>query len=109
MTKKVSYNAVGLKVTLECVDNDGVAIPLTDAKNLKIKLRPQSGSTATAVVKNATLEGSGADGRLYCLTESGDLDTIGDWLAQAYYEKGTYEGHTIPVTVFTVVANLDET
>ncbi|MBN8654377.1 MAG: hypothetical protein J0M11_01480 [Anaerolineae bacterium] len=37
------------------------------------------------------------------------IDTIGDWLAQAYYEKGTYEGHTIPVTVFTVVANLDGT
>lgn len=107
MTKKVSYNAVGLKVTLECVDNDGVAIDLTGAENLKIKLRPQSGAAATAVVKTATLEGVGTNGTLYCLTESGDLDTIGDWLAQAYYEKGTYEGHTIPVTIFTVVANLD--
>lgn len=109
MTIEVPYNVVGLKVTLHCVDNDGVAIPLTDAENLKIKLRPESGSAATAVVKTATLEGSGADGKLYCLTESGDIDTIGDWLAQAYYEKGTYEGHTIPVTVFTVVANLDGT
>jgi hypothetical protein len=75
MTIEVPYNVVGLKVTLHCVDNDGVAIPLTDAENLKIKLRPESGTAATAVVKTATLEGSGADGRLYCLTESGDIDT----------------------------------
>lgn len=109
MTKEVPYNVVGLKVTLQCVDNNGVAIPLTDATNLKIKLRPESGATSTAVVKTATLEGTGATGELYCLTAEGDIDAEGDWLGQAYYEKGTYEGHTIPVTVFTVVANLDGT
>lgn len=109
MTKEVTYNAIGLKVTLQCVDNDGVAIDLTGATNLKIKLRPESGAAATAVVKTATLEGAGTNGTIYCLTEDGDIDTVGDWLGQAYYEKGTYEGHTIPVTVFTVVANLDGT
>lgn len=59
-------------------------------------------------MKTATLEGIATAGSISYTTEDGDLDALGRWLAQGYYEKGTFKGHTQYVSVFTVFNNLDE-
>lgn len=97
----IQMNDVGVKVTINVVDENGDAITLTGATNLKIKIGAENGE---GITKTATLEGTTA---LSCLTEAGDINVAGVWKAQAYYELGGFRGHTKPVEVFTALPNLD--
>lgn len=100
---EVQRNAIGVKIKINVVDEEGNPVNLTGATNLKIKMRPDVGSDG--LTKTATLEGTDA---VYCLTTAtSDLDTLGIWKAQVYYELGSYKGDTRPVEIFSVVDNLD--
>ena len=98
---EVQRNAIGVKVLVNVVDEEGDAVTLTSATNLKIKMRPTVGS---GITKTATLEGASS---VYFMTEDGDLDATGVWQAQAYYELSGKKLHTKPVEIFTVLENLD--
>ncbi len=98
---EIPRNQIGIKILINVVDENGDAITLTSATNLKIKMRPIVGA---GITKTATLEGASS---VYFLSADGDLDAVGVWQAQAYYELSGKKLHTLPVDIFTVVEDLD--
>jgi len=105
MTDQIQRGAIGVKIIINVKDADGNAVNLTGATNLKIKLRGDI--TTEGVTKTASFEGDAANGVLSCLTETGDIDVLGTWRGQAYYELGSFKGHTQPAEIFYVEENLD--
>ncbi len=97
----IQRNSIGVKVVVNVVDASGDPVTLSSATNLKIKMRPTVGA---GITKDATLEGTTA---VSCLTVDGDLDSVGVWQAQAYYELNGFKGHTAPIEIFTVLENLN--
>lgn len=105
MTETIQRGAIGVKVVINVKDGDGNAVNLTGATNLKIKMRGDINSDG--VTKTASMEGSAVNGALSCLTEANDIQAVGTWQGQAYYELGAFKGHTEPVEIFYVKDNLD--
>jgi len=77
---------------------------LTGAANVKIKMKCVTGSAAGKIF-TATLENP-ALGMVSYTVVSGDIDRLGVWKVQAYYELSGWFGHTYPVDVFNVEGNL---
>lgn len=94
---------LGVKIVVNVKDPAGAARDLTGASQLKIKLRSvlsPTGKTVTATAENL------AAGSLSYVLALGDLDTLGTWQVQAYYELGNWKGHTEAVDAFYVEGNL---
>ena len=94
----------GIKVIVNVKKPDGSARDLTGATNLKIKVK--SALASAGKILNATFEGSPNLGSLTCTLVAGDIDALGTWKAQAYYELGMFKGHTHPEEIFYVEGNL---
>ena len=94
----------GIKILVNVKKPDGSARDLTGATNLKIKLK--SALSPTGKTFNASFEGSPTLGVLSCTLAAGAIDALGAWKAQAYYELGTFKGHTHPEDIFYVEGNL---
>lgn len=104
MTDTVQLANEGIKVIVYVKDQAGAAKDLTGATNLKIKLK--SAIAQTGKTKTATFEGSPTTGALTCTLTAGEIDTLATWKAQAYYELGSFKGHTRPEDIFYVEGNL---
>lgn len=94
----------GIKIIVHVKKPDGSARDLTGAANLKIKLRASLASDGKTFAAN--FEGDPTEGALSCVTGVNDIDTTATWKAQAYYELGTFKGHTRAVDIFFVEENL---
>lgn len=94
----------GFKVIVHVKDPAGAARDLTGATGLKIKLK--SALSSTGKTFEASFEGDPIDGALSCTIPTGDVDATGVWKAQAYYELGSWKGHTHPEEIFQVEGNL---
>lgn len=105
MTDTVQIGNVGVKLTVTVTDASGDAVNLAGATNIKIKLRPNASKTGGKTF-DATAENLAA-GQVSYTFEADDIDMIGDWKVQVYYELGGWAGHTRPATAFKVEENLD--
>jgi hypothetical protein len=101
MTEEVHLNDIGTKFLLT-VKEDGVALNISTATVKSIVFKKPSG---TVVVKTATFETDGADGKIYYLSVSGDLDAIGLWKIQGKITMGVGSWGT-EIGEFKVMDNL---
>lgn len=93
-----------VKIIVNVKKSDGTPKDLTGASNLKIKLRPtlprRKGKIFTAVEENLQ------EGSISYTASNTDINALGEWKAQAYYELGGDQVHTRPEVVFLVEENL---
>ena len=104
MIEVVQLGNYGFKIVVNVKDPAGAARDLTGASALKIKLKSvlaTAGKTFTA-----SFEGAPTTGALSYVVVANDIDALGTWKAQAYYELGSWKGHTQPVDIFYVEGNL---
>jgi len=94
----------GIKIIVYVKDAAGAAKDLTGSTNLKIKLRSVLSTAGKSFT--ASFEGAPTTGALSCVLGVNDLDAVGVWLAQAYYEQGSFKGHSHPEEIFDVEGNL---
>jgi hypothetical protein len=94
----------GIKVIVNVKKPDGTAKDLTGATNLKIKIRSDIAPAGKSF--NASFEGDPATGAVSCILGAGAIDAVSVWKAQAYYELGSFKGHTERVELFLVEDNL---
>ena len=81
---------IGTKILITIVDQDSVVIDLSSSTAKNIRFRKPDGTT---VIKTATFETDGTDGKIYYISETDFWDLAGSW---------TYEGHVIfPTTEWT--------
>jgi hypothetical protein len=100
----VQLGAQGIKLVVNVKQPDGTARDLTGAGQLKIKIKAVIGAVGKSFA--AAFDGSPTNGALTYTLASGDLDALGIWQAQAYYELGAWKGHTEAVDLFEVKGNL---
>lgn len=103
MTEIVQLGNYGFKVVINVKKPDGSARDLTEASGLKIKLKSAlspTGKTFDAQPENL------AQGAISYIVSSGDIDTLGEWKAQAFYTLNGWSGHTHPEPIFYVEGNL---
>jgi len=104
MTDVIQNGNIGVKIVVNVVDENGDPRNLTGATNLKIKLRSvlpsQKGKSFTATAENLS------QGSLSYTTVAGNIDALGEWKVQAYYELNGWQGHTKPEIAFQVEDNL---
>src|SRR5688572_8281838 len=96
----VQFGNQGIKAVVNVKDTAGATRDLTGATNLKIKLK--SALSPTGKTFTAAFEGAPTAGALSYVLTGTDIDAPGVWKAQAYYELGTFKGHTEPVEIFYV-------
>lgn len=77
---KVRLNDIGVAIILTITDQDGTVVDISGAIVKQIILKSQSGDLKT---KTAQLHTDGSDGKARYTTVDGDLDSIGDWQAEA--------------------------
>lgn len=99
----VQLSNLGFKVVVQVTDSAGVVRNLTGATNLKLKLRC---TKARAGKEFAGAAEDLANGKISYTVAASDIDEEGLWQAQAYYELGTWKGHTEAVDAFLVERNL---
>lgn len=104
MTDTVQFGNEGIKVIVYVKNPDGSAKDLTGATNLKVKLR--SAIAAAGLEKAGAFEGNPNTGAISCTLGAGEINVLATWQAQAYYELGTFKGHTRPEDIFYVQGNL---
>lgn len=78
MTSTVSTNNAGLKLIVTASNNDK-PIDLSDAISLLIYIKKPNG---TLLEKQAALLTNGLDGKIYYITQQGDLDISGIYKIQ---------------------------
>lgn len=98
----IQLGVIGMRITITVTEN-GAALDISTATVKKIILRSSLGA---GKIKTAAFLTDGADGKVYYDTVAGDIDTESTWMAQVYYEMGTFKGYTEPVEVFTANPNL---
>ncbi len=103
MTDTVQLGNLGFKLIVTVTDSAGAARNLTGATNLKLKLKATN--ARTGVEKTGAAENLAA-GKISYTFALGEIDTVGLWKVQAYYELGTWKGHTEEVDAFYVEGNL---
>jgi hypothetical protein len=99
----VQLGNYGFKLVVNVKDPDGAVRDLTGASNLKIKIKSTlstNGKEFTASAENL------AQGSISYTVLDGDIDNLGEWKAQAYYELGAWKGHSHPEPAFFVEGNL---
>jgi hypothetical protein len=98
MSNEIHVDDVGSKLLITVYDNDEV-VDISDAVVLNIFIKKPDGVLLT---KYATLENDGTDGKMYYLTEDGDLDIAGNYKIQGkvvitggtyYTSTGTFKVH----------------
>lgn len=94
----------GIKIIVNVKKTDGSAKDLTGATNLKIKIK--SALATAGKTFPADFEGDPSAGALSCVLGANDIDALATWQAQAYYEQGSFKGHTQAEDVFYVEGNL---
>lgn len=95
---------VGIRLTIEVIDQAGDPVDLGTADVLTVKLGKPSGETLDLT---GELLNNGADGKLYYITADGDLDEDGVWTIQAKVEVGGQPKST-RVGRFQVFVNVDD-
>lgn len=100
----VQYGTEGFKIIVNVKNSDGTAKNLTGASNLKIKARSRLAPAGKTF--NAALEGAAANGAVSYTIAANEIDSLGVWLTQAYYEQSGFKGHTEAVESFEVQENL---
>jgi BppU N-terminal domain len=73
------------------VKEDGVALNISTATNLKIFLEKPDN---TVIEKAASFVTDGSDGKLKCATTANEADQSGYWQAQADFTLGSFTGRT---------------
>lgn len=94
----------GIKAIVNVKDPAGAAKDLTGATALKIKMKSVLSPTGKEFTAN--FEGAPTTGALSYVLTGIDINALGTWQAQAYYELGSFKGHTEPVDIFYVEGNL---
>lgn len=98
MSNEIHTNDIGSKLLITVYD-DGQVVDISDAAMLTIYIRKPDN---TLLEKVASLETDGTDGKMYYLTEGGDLDTPGNYKIQGrviitggtyYTSTGTFKVH----------------
>lgn len=96
MTSTVSTSNIGLKLIITAINNNS-PIDLSDAVSLLIYIKKPNG---ILLEKPATLLTNGLDGKMYYITQQGDLDISGVYKIQG---KILADG----ATYYTNVSNLN--
>jgi hypothetical protein len=100
----IQLNNEGFKIIVNVKNKDGTTKDLTGALQLKIKAR--SAIAQTGKNFTAAFETNGADGKVSYTVAAGQIDALGVWSTQAYYEESGFKGHTEAVESFEVKENL---
>ncbi len=111
-TPEIQKANIGTRFLVTVVDQAGAIVPLQGATMKKILLeKPKStGNPRTVLEKNASFPAGedGSQARLQYVTVDGDLDTLGEWLIQAYVEEGPNTKFHTSKEPFMVVRNVGE-
>jgi len=88
MSNEIHINDIGSKLLITVLDDDQI-VDLSSAILLNIYIRKPDG---TLLERIATLETDGKDGKMYYLTQSGDLSESGNYKIQGrvIVSGGTY-------------------
>lgn len=88
MSNEIHTNDIGSKLLIT-VRDDNQIVDLSDAAMLNIYIRKPDG---TLLERVASLETDGTDGKMYYLTQNGDLDIAGNYKIQGrvIVTGGTY-------------------
>lgn len=98
MSNEIHVDDVGSKLLVTVYDDEQI-VDLSDAAVLNIFIKKPDG---TLLTKYATLETDGTDGKMYYLTQGGDLDMPGNYKIQGrvivtggtyYTSTGTFKVH----------------
>lgn len=99
---EIHLNDIGVQFLVTLKDGDDV-IDISSATTKQILLLKPSLELLT---KSATLYTDGTDGKLYYISESGDLNELGTWKLQCKVTIGTYTWHSDLIS-FKVHRNID--
>lgn len=102
-TETVQLGNLGFKLIVTVTDSAGAARNLTGATNLKLKLKPTN--ARTGVEKTGVAEALAA-GKISYTFAANEINAVGLWKVQAYYELGAWKGHSEAVDAFYVEGNL---
>lgn len=111
LTLQVGDTGTKLLATIVEEDDSGTLQPvdISSATGLEITIAREAENdedTPTApVTRSASLETDGLDGKLFILTEAGDIDAKGSWLIQGAATIGAWSGSSA-VGRFRVAANI---
>lgn len=88
MSSEIHVDDIGTKFVVTVLD-DSAVVDISPAANLIIYFRKPDNSV---LEKIASLSTDGTDGKMYCITESGDLDLTGNYKIQGkvILSTGTY-------------------
>jgi hypothetical protein len=99
----VQVNSIGVTITVT-VTEGGTAKDISTATGLKMYLQGMGQEAKSFTPSFVT---TGSDGKVkYTTTATTEIDTLGVWTAQVYYELGTFKGYTQPIEAFEVQNNL---
>lgn len=79
-------NNIGVKFLATIKDQDCEIVDVSTALVKKIYFK---NSEDTVLEKNASFETDGTDGKIYYISQDGDLSVAGRWKMQGYVEIGT--------------------
>lgn len=89
-------NDVGVTIILTAIEA-GSIVNLSVASPKRIDIRKPSGDVVT---RTGTFLTDGTDGKLFCVTEDGDLDEIGTYKAAISTSIGSWSGHSSSLVFF---------
>ena len=100
--QKIRVGDVSTILEIELLENCVAALPTSGATLKQIIIQRPDNTTFTRV---AIFTSDGTDGKIYILTEAGDLTMSGTYYIQAYIELPAWQGHS-DIGDFVVYGNL---
>ena len=99
---KIRVGDVNTALEIELLENCAAALATGGATLKNIIIARPDGTTFT---RAAVFTSDGADGKIYILSEAGDLTMSGTYYIQAYLELPAWQGHS-DIGEFEVYDNL---
>jgi hypothetical protein len=99
---EVHYEDIGVRFIVTLKDGTDI-VDVSSASPKQIKFHKPDG---TVVTKTADFYTDGTDGKITYITESGDINQVGNWKLQSFVGLGSYRFHS-DVGRFTVYPNLE--
>jgi len=107
MAAEIHVNDVGTSFEATVLDENGDIVDLSTATVLQICFQRQEDDEdePETFTHDAALVTDGTDGKMYYVTQEGDLDSPGRWRVQGYVEVDGAKIHS-DISKFKVHANL---
>lgn len=114
MIDDLQLNDTGTSIELAVTEKqtNGVVYPvdITSATTLTVRFqKPDTSKTIvdkTGTIATTGANGNGADGIVQYITQTGDIDTVGEWKAQVLIDFANGSHFSSTITTFRVMKNI---